>query len=100
MKAYVPRLLVGVKIPYPELISCKEHRVRALISVKASSVQLPSNFDLSWPSSWHKAAVLYAGVAYGLWTQAFVSTRGNKSKLKVGSSCTDVLHFTQGIDST
>lgn len=31
MKAYVPRLLVGVTIPHPDLISCKEHRVRALL---------------------------------------------------------------------
>ena len=32
---------------------------------------------------------MYAGVAYGFWTEAYVSTRGNKSKLKVGCS----LHF-------
>ena len=30
---------------------------------------------------------MYAGVAYGFWTEAYVSTRGNKSKLKVGAVC-------------
>ena len=31
MKSYVIRCLVGVKLPHPELISCKDHRVRTLI---------------------------------------------------------------------
>ena len=30
---------------------------------------------------------MYVGVAYGFWTQGFVSTRGNKTKLKAGSGC-------------
>ena len=30
MKSYVIRCLVGVKLPHPELISCKDHRVRTL----------------------------------------------------------------------
>ena len=38
MKSYVIRCLVGVKLPHPELISCKDHRVRTLtvLNVKAS----------------------------------------------------------------
>ena len=31
MKSYVIRCLVGVKLPHPELISCKDHRVGTLI---------------------------------------------------------------------
>ena len=31
--------------------------------------------------------MLYVGVAYGFWTQAFVSTKGNKGKMKVGQCC-------------
>ena len=29
LKAYVPQLLVGVTLPYPDLISSKDHRARA-----------------------------------------------------------------------
>lgn len=28
--------------------------------------------------------MLYVGAAYGFWTQAFVSSKGNKGKIKVG----------------
>ena len=29
LKSYVPNLLVGVTLPNPQLITCKDHRVRA-----------------------------------------------------------------------
>ena len=30
--------------------------------------------------------MLYVGVAYGFWTQAFVSAKGNKGKMKARSA--------------
>ncbi|CAE7798135.1 unnamed protein product, partial [Symbiodinium necroappetens] len=54
MKRYVPMLLTGTTLPNPKILSCKDHR----------------------------AAMLYVGSAYGFWSQAFVSARGNKGKMK------------------